>query len=127
MARSNTPGSPTIHQPPLADRFNEAIRWLEDEGKGESVATAARVCSITEEIQIQSLRKKIRRRKKVQSRTTPVKQGAPPLLTEEERLAIVQYARDQASKSGMGATKDMLRNAINCLRRAKGKDEVSKS
>ena len=84
IARSNTPGSPTIHQPPLADRFNEAIRWLKNEGKGESVATAARVYSITEEIQTQSLQKKIRRRQKVQSRTTLAKQGTPPLFTKEE-------------------------------------------
>ena len=53
------------HQLPLANRFNEAIRWLENEGKGESVATAARIYSITKETQIYSLRRKIRRRQKV--------------------------------------------------------------
>ena len=114
-------------QRPLSNRFDEAIEWLENGGKGESIATAARTCGITEHLQIQALCTKIRRRKKAQARSTPVKQGAPPLLTKEERLTVVQYIRDQASRSSIGATKDMLRNAINCLRRAKGKHKVSKS
>jgi len=114
-------------QRPLIDRFNEAIEWLENGGKGESIATAARTCGITEHLQIQALCTKIRRRKKAQARSTPVKQGTPPLLTKEERLIVVQYIRDQAIRSSIGATKDILRNTINCLRRAKGKYKVSRS
>ena len=114
-------------QRPLSNRFDEAIEWLENGGKGESIATAACACSITKHLQIQALRTKIRRRKKAQARSTPVKQGTPPLLTKEERLTVVQYIRDQATRSSIGVTKDILRNTINCLRRVKGKYKVSRS
>ena len=116
-----------IHQLPLSERFNEAIRWLENEGKGETIGTTTRTYSITEHLQIQALRTKIRRQKKVQARTTLVEIGPPTLLTEEERLTIIQYIQDQALRSSIRATKDIVRNAINCLRRAKGKGEVSKT
>jgi len=49
----------------LSERYNEAIRWLKNEGKGETIGTVVRVYSITEEAQIQTLRSKIRRQKKV--------------------------------------------------------------
>ena len=73
----------------MSERYNEAIRWLENEGKGETIGTAARTYSITKEAQIQTLRSKIRRQKKVQARTTLVKIGLPTLLTKEERLTII--------------------------------------
>ena len=65
MARLTNLRTTPLKNLPLKDRFNEAIRWLENEGKGESIRVAARACGITEHLQIQALCTKIRRRKKV--------------------------------------------------------------
>jgi len=50
MARLANLRTTPLKNLPLKDRFNEAIRWLENEGKGESIRVAAYACSITEHL-----------------------------------------------------------------------------
>jgi DDE superfamily endonuclease len=106
---------------PEKDKRALAIQWL-FENPEERVCAAARIYNVKNEhyLRVAYQREKSRREK------GPVQRGGQNrILNEAQHQALIQYAIDQATEGGMGATKPMLRAAAAYLRRQEGKDPPS--
>ena len=94
--------------------MQQALDWLR-ENPTEKPTTAARLHYITNE---QSVQQAWRREKKRNKRPTKAIKGGGQnkILRPDQHQAIIQYAIDQATNGGKGATKQMMYNCAMYLR-----------
>ena len=124
MARLNAiPKNTLLRDLPDKDKMQLALQWLQ-ENPTESPTSAARIHCIAN---VQSVQQAWRREKKRQQRAVELQHGGQnKILDTAQHQALVQYAIDQATDGGMGATKQMMYSAAVYLRRQQGKEPPSK-
>jgi hypothetical protein len=94
--------------------MQQALDWLR-ENRTENAATAARLHYITNE---KSVQQAWRREKKREGRAKSTIRGGGQnkILRPDQQQAMIQYAIDQATNGGKGATKQMMYNCAMYLR-----------
>jgi hypothetical protein len=108
MARlQNPPKNAYPRDLPDHDKLDLAIQWLR-ENPIEKPLTAARIYNIKKE---DTLRKRWNRDRKKRERGATLHGGQNKILTPEMHQSLIQYAVDQATGGGRGATKAMMYNA----------------
>ncbi len=122
MARLRAlPQNVNVRAMPEKDKRALAIQWL-FENPDERICTAARIYGVENEHYLRVAYQRERSRKE----RGPIRKGGQNrILNDAQHQALVQYAIDQATEGGMGATKPMLRAAAAYLRRQEGKDPPS--
>jgi hypothetical protein len=122
MARLNTlPRDGLIKDLPTTDKLKLALEWLRA-NPTEKPTTAARAHCIEN---VQTVQQVWRRERKRVYRTGTFERGrpgAPTILTDTQHQALIQYAIDQATNGGIGATKRIMWNAICYLRKQAGQE-----
>ena len=110
MARlAHPPKSTLLHDLPDQDKMKLALEFLR-ENPHEKPSTAARLYHIVKE---DSVRKAWLREK---TKKPTIKGGQNKILRPEQHQAMIQYAVDQATNGGKGATKQMMYNCAMWLR-----------
>jgi hypothetical protein len=103
---------------PQKDKLQLALQFLRDNPKEKS-STAARLYHIEKEGSVQKAW--AREKKRMQASKKRHSGGTNKILRPDQHQAMIQYAVDQATNGGKGATKQMMYNCAMWLRVQKHK------